>query len=108
MEIPGLLRALRIQSARQSRQMHKMSKELSVFSSLFADSYLLYGGKSYRYCQDGTLGDLSELHGFSAQSELPRLEMIDPEGSEIRRHNAKDSLRRLEAKILSKESVHDT
>lgn len=107
MEVPGLQRSLRIQGARQSRQIHEMSQELSVFAKLFANSYLLYGGKSYRYCRDGELGEVSELQAFSAQSELPRLEIIDPEGAVIRQHDTIESLRQLEAKLTSKRGASD-
>ena len=99
MEIPGLQRGLRIQASRQSRQVHELSREMSVFANLFPTSYLLYGGKTYRICRDGELGEVDELQAFSAQSELPRLEIIDPEGSAIRRHNAIESIRKLEANL---------
>jgi hypothetical protein len=84
-----------------------MSQEMSTFAKLFATSYLLYGGKVCRQSRDGEFGEISELKAFSAESELPRLEMIDPEGSIRRRHHALESVRELDAMIAAKEQASD-
>jgi hypothetical protein len=107
MQIPGLHRALRIRNARSSRQVHELSQEMSVFAKMFSTSYLLYGGKTYRYCRDGELGETSELQAFSAETELPRLEIIDPEGAAIRRHHTLNSISQLEARIAGRKLPDD-
>jgi hypothetical protein len=88
MEIPGLRRALTIGTRKRSRDVESKSEELSVLANLFSKSYLIYGTKGFRFCQNGHLGELSELKTMSVEMEMPRLLMIDPEGAAIRRHHA--------------------
>jgi hypothetical protein len=87
-EIPGLSRAVRIKVIRESREISKYVEEHSVFGKFFGKSYLLYGGIKYRSFSGGRLNPISELSQFSAESELPRLEIIDPDGMAQRRFRA--------------------
>jgi hypothetical protein len=103
MQIPGLWRALSMSARRQSREVETKTEELSILRHLCSRSYLLYGGKQFRMVHDGELGELSNLKEFSTSMELPRLEMIDPEGAAIRRHYALKDIRQLEIALTGVE-----
>jgi hypothetical protein len=103
MQIPGLWRALSMSARRQSKEVATKTEELSILRHFCNNSYLLYGGKQFRYVHDGELRELSELKKFSTSMELPRLEMIDPEGAAIRRHYALKDIRRLEMALTGVE-----
>ena len=59
---------------------------------------LLYG-KTWSSFYGGKLGEASSLKQFSSSSEMPRLEIIDPEGMALRRLYAS-------AKILELKQIH--
>jgi hypothetical protein len=84
MEIPGWRRAMAMHSRKQSRQIESHQTEFSVFSQLFATSYLIYGSEGFRYCQNGEIGEMSPMKAMSVSMEMPRLSMIDPEGVLVR------------------------
>lgn len=83
----GFRRASRLQNRKLSEAVSKGAEEFSIFSSFFKNVQLLYG-KSWSNFHDGKLGDKSELQLISTSYEMPRLEIIDPEGMALRRLHA--------------------
>ena len=99
MQIPGLLRAAVRQGARQRRDIDEKSVESSPLLGLFHQSYLLYGSDGFRYSKDGEVQELAKMQTMSAEVELPRMFMIDPEGNALRRREAIEATRTLSARI---------
>jgi hypothetical protein len=99
MQIPGLLRAANRQSARQRRDIDEKSVASSPLFGLFHQSYLLYGSEGFRYSRDGEVQELAKMQAMSAEVELPRMLMIDPEGNALRRREAIDATRALSTRV---------
>jgi hypothetical protein len=99
MQIPGWQRAAFRQSARQKREMDDKSDESSSLLGLFHKSYLLYGSDGFRYSRDGEVGELAQMQTMSAEMQLPRMLMIDPEGNALRRRESIHATKALSIKI---------
>ena len=84
MEVTGYRRAKYLYSRRFSNVVSKGAEEASVFMQFCKKIQLLYG-KTWSSFYDGKLGEVSSLKQFSSSSEIPRLEIIDPEGMALRR-----------------------
>jgi hypothetical protein len=86
MEVPGHARAERLYHRRMARDVAKGVRQQSTFLSLIHSIQLLYGGASWRIFEsDGKLSQPSGMHASSTNIEIPRLEMLDPEGMHLRR-----------------------
>lgn len=73
----------RMRLQEQSRQIHKQAEEQSLFRNLVHRSVLLYGRRSLMYV--GLPGEARrpiemELHAHSFSFEMPRMEVVDPDG----------------------------
>lgn len=88
MEIPGWRRAAAMQGRKQSKAVESHTNEHSILKHLCTNSYLIYGNKGFRYCQDGELGEFAPMKAISVSVEMPRLLMMDEEGERIRRFEA--------------------
>jgi len=84
MEVAGYRRAVHLYSRRFSNVVSKGAEQASVFMQFIKKVQLLYG-KTWSSFYGGKLGEVSSLKPFSSQSEIPRLEIIDPEGMALRR-----------------------
>lgn len=87
MEVSGVRHANRLHGRRFSNAISKRSSELSILTQLCKHVRLIYGRQWSTY-NGGTLGETSTLKQFSAEMEVPRLEMIDPEYMALRRLHA--------------------
>ena len=85
MDVPGYRHASRLYGRRFSGQISKGAEAASVCMSLVKHVHLLYGGKQWRSFQGGTLSETSGLKTVTSSFEIPRLEMIDPEGMALHR-----------------------
>ena len=99
MEIPGLQRALTFSGRRQSKEISVKSAEASLLQHLCSTSYLIYGNEGFRYCSDGEVGEVAMMQRTSVSMEMPRLWMIDPEGTAMRRTDAIEAVERISAQI---------
>ena len=99
MRIPGQTRAEGLHDQKLARDVSKGIKQGSTFLNLFPTVHLLYGGPEYRIFsgQDRVLGAPSKMHSSSSSIEVPRLEVIDPEGIHLRRAVASARISNLEA-----------
>lgn len=83
-EVAGYRRAAHLYARRFSNVVSKGAEEASVFMQLCKKVQLLYG-KTWSSFSGGKLSETSSLTHFSSSSEIPRLEIIDPEGMALRR-----------------------
>lgn len=86
-QIAGFDRSARLYSRRFANQVSKGAEQLSIFTQLVKKVVLLYG-KQWRTFHGGILGKSSGLKEISTSMEFPRMELIDPEGMELRRLRA--------------------
>ncbi len=100
-EVPGYERAARINARRFASQVAKGSEENSIFTHLVKKVHLLYG-KQWRTFYGGQMGESSGLREFSTSVEFPRMELIDPEGMQMRRLHASFRIRELTDSSSSK------
>ena len=100
-ETPGFFAAARLYARRFSNDISKGAKDASVFATLFKNVQLLYG-KRWRMYNRNKLGESSELKNFSAESEIPRLEFLDPEGMVLRRLHAASGITATSAGMASR------
>jgi hypothetical protein len=84
MEVPGSRQAEQLYARKFSNEMSQSIEESSVFMKLIRKVRLIYG-KTWSSFHDGKLGKSSGLQQFSNSFEIPRLEVIDPEGIAFRR-----------------------
>jgi len=93
MDVSGYREAARLYGRRFSTEVSKGAEAASVFMQLFKHVNLLYG-KQWSSFQSGTLGQSSGLQTISSSMEIPRLEIIDPEGMALRRLEVSASIAR--------------
>lgn len=93
-EVPGYERAARLNARRFASQVSKGAEEMSIFTQLVKKVHLLYG-KEWRTFHSGHMGESSGLKQFSTSVEFPRMELIDPEGMQMRRLHASFRIREL-------------
>ncbi len=72
---------------RMNAEIQKQAKEKSVFMRFASSVHLIYGNKFSSLVRD-SVGDATPMAHIEHSMELPRLELIDPEGMAIRRINA--------------------
>jgi hypothetical protein len=84
MDVYGYREAARLYGRRFSTEVSKGAEAASVFMQVFKHVNLLYG-KQWSSFQGGTLGQSSGLQTISSSMEIPRLEIIDPEGMALHR-----------------------
>ncbi len=84
MEVAGYRRAEHLYSRRFSNVIAEGAEQASVFMQFIKKVQLLYG-KTWSSFYGGKLGEASSLKQLSGSSEIPRLEIIDPEGMALRR-----------------------
>lgn len=87
MEVKGYRQAIRIHNRKFSNEISKKTKEMSLIRFLCKEVRLLYG-KAWSSFNHDKLGETSDLKQFSSSVEIPRLEIIDPEGMALGRLNA--------------------
>ena len=83
MQVPGYRQATRLLGRRSSEEIRRGTESNSIIG-LFKHVHLLYG-KQWSSFLGGKLGESSGLHQISTTIEIPRLEVIDPEGMVLRR-----------------------
>ena len=91
MQVAGYHKAARIHARKMSNEISKGVNENSLIKMLAKTVRLLYG-RSWSSFNEGKLGDTSTLKRFSSSFEIPRLEIIDPEGMALRRLYASSKL----------------
>jgi hypothetical protein len=101
-EVPGYERAARLNARRFASQVSKGAEEMSIFTQLVKKVHLLYG-KEWRTFHSGHMGESSSLRQFSTSVEFPRMELIDPEGMQMRRWQASYRIRELSDSSTRKE-----
>jgi hypothetical protein len=100
MEVPHRRAADTLSRQRMAREVAKGVQEHSVFLNLIQQVTLLYGGRTWRtFRPDGTLSEASEMKVSSTTVEVPRLELLDPEGMQIRRLQASARITILEKQL---------
>ncbi len=72
---------------RMNAEIQKNAKEKSVFMRFASSVHLIYGNKFSSLVRD-SVGDATPMAHIEHSMELPRLELIDPEGMAIRRIHA--------------------
>jgi hypothetical protein len=93
-QIAGFDRSARLYSRRFANQVSKGAEELSIFTQLMEKVVILYG-RQWRTFHGGILGESSGLKKISTSMEFPRMELIDPEGMELRRLHASIRIKEL-------------
>jgi hypothetical protein len=97
MEVPGQTRAQRLHDQKLGRDIAKSVKQHSILLNLIPTVHLLYGEMEYRmFSGDGSLSAPSKMHSSSSSFEVPRLEVFDPEGMQLRRVAASARITKLE------------
>ena len=100
MEVPGHSRAKKLHDEKLAREVAKGVKEHSVFLNIMPTVHLLYSGMEYRIFSGDTLQSApSKMHASSSSVEIPRMEILDPEGMQTRRMMASARIAGLEALI---------
>lgn len=104
MQAPGQERAQLLHDRRLVREVSASVKQHSTFLGLFSSIHLLYGGAEPRiFRRDGELSLPIQMHSSSSSVEIPRLEIIDPEGMTLRRISAAVRVRMLEPETEPKD-----
>lgn len=101
-EVPGYERAAQLHARRFASQVSKGAEEMSIFTQLVKKVHLLYG-KEWRTFHGGHMGESSSLKQFSTSVEFPRMELVDPEGMQMRRWQASYRIRELSDTSARKE-----
>lgn len=97
MEIPHRNAAEILSGKRMAREVAKGVREHSILLNLISNVTLIYGGTRWRtFRPDGSLSQASGLHESSATVEVPRLELFDPEGMQLRRLRASARIGKIE------------
>ena len=100
MEVPGRGRGESLYEQRIARNVAKGVRQQSILSNLTHNISLLYSGDRWRmFGRDGVLSEPVELHSYSTEFEVPKLEVFDPEGSQGRRIEAASRIAALEAHV---------
>ncbi len=84
---PGYKEACLRANNRFSAQVKKMAEEKSIFRQ-FANKVMLVYGREFSFSTGKSLSDAAPMAQFEHSMELPRLELVDPEGMSIRRLRA--------------------
>jgi hypothetical protein len=84
---PGYKEACLRSNTRFNTQVRKMAEEKSVFMRFAKKVQLIYGSE-FSFAVGDSVSDASPMEHFEQSMELPRLEVIDPEGMAIRRLQA--------------------
>ncbi|MCK4830205.1 hypothetical protein KA005_81560 [bacterium] len=85
---PGYGEACLQANKRFNARVKKLVEEKSVFMSLVTKVQLIYG-REFSFSVGQSVSDASPMAHFEKSMELPRLELIDPEGMVIRRLRAR-------------------
>jgi hypothetical protein len=96
MEVPHWREAEFRLAQRMQREINSGVEKHSVFLKLVTRVTLLYGKKWRVFYPDGTLSEPSGLQELSNTFEVPRLDLVDPEGMQLRRLNASARIAELE------------
>lgn len=97
MQVPGQVRAQKLNDRRFAREVSHSVKEHSPFLNLFPSIHMLYGGMEPRiFSSEGVLSPPVQMHSSSSSVEVPRLEFIDPDGMCLRRLAAASRVAALE------------
>jgi hypothetical protein len=100
LEVPGHSRAQKLHDEKLAREVAKGVKENSVFLNIMPTVHLLYSGMEYRIFLGDTLQNApSKMHSSSSSVEIPRMEVLDPEGMQTRRMMASVRIAELDALI---------
>ena len=81
---PGYQEACFQAHRRMNAEIQKHAKEKSILRHLASEVHLIYGNTFSALIKE-TVGDATPMAHFEQSMELPRLELIDPEGMTIRR-----------------------
>jgi hypothetical protein len=98
MDLPGYRHAVGRYRRQFSNAVSKNSEEASIFIKLMRKTQLLYG-KAWSAFQAVALGNSHGLQKISVSEELPRMEIIDPEGMALRRLHAAMTIFELEKAV---------
>jgi len=86
MQAPGQGRAQKLHDRRFAREVSKSIKQHSTLLNLFPSIHMLYGGMEPRiFLREGVLSPPVQMRSSSSSVEVPRLEVLDPEGMCLRR-----------------------
>jgi hypothetical protein len=96
MQVQGYHRAMEEFSRNFYNEVKEGARKHSVFSQMVHEVALLYG-LSWSTFQGNQLGEPTNLQRISHGTEMPRLELIDPEGMQMRRLHGLTQINMLEA-----------
>jgi hypothetical protein len=96
MDVPHRREAELLLAQRMQREIARGVEERSVFSKLMPRVMLLYGKKWRTFRPDGSLTESLCLQDLSNTVEVPRLDLVDPEGMQLRRLGASARIAELE------------
>ena len=82
---PGCKEAAEREANEFSNKISREAKEKSVFAKLAKNTHIIYGSRWAVMTVDGKLGQATDFNKFGHSMELPRVEIIDPEGMALRR-----------------------
>ena len=98
MQVQGYHRAMEEFGRKFSNEIQEGARKHSVLMQMVHEVAILYG-LSWSTFQGNQLGEPTNLQRISHGTELPRLELIDPEGMQMRRLHALTQINLLEADI---------
>jgi hypothetical protein len=101
MQVPGYFAAMDEFNRRFANDIQRGAREHSVLMQIAHEVAILYE-RSWSTFQGNQLGDVAELQKVSHGMEIPRLEMIHPEGMQMRNLHALTQIRELEAEMEQK------
>lgn len=100
MDVPHRSEADLRLNQRMQREIARGVERRSVLSKLMTKVMLLYGKKWRVFHPDGTLGEPLGLEELFNTVEVPRLDLVDPEGMQLRRLGASVRIAELEKMAL--------
>lgn len=86
-DLPGYIEACFQANKRLNARVTKLTEEKSTILSVITKVQLIYG-REFSFPVGQSMSDASPMAQFKKETELPRLELIDPEGMIIRRLQA--------------------
>jgi hypothetical protein len=98
MQVPGYHRAMEEFTRKFGNEVHEGARQNSVFMQMVHEVAILYG-LAWSTFQGNQLGATTNMQRISHGTELPRLDLIDPEGMQMDRLFALTQIRALENDI---------
>lgn len=104
MEVPGFTHSSLLHQRRFAELLEDGKRRYSTFLDLFPTIHILYGGDETRLVSpQGGFSPPMQMHSTTVSAELPRLEIIDPEGRTFARLEAAKRVELLQTPVEEKQ-----